>query len=866
MAATLPDDGLLERTDALAQLDADLEHARLGVGRVVLVAGEAGVGKTSLVRAFAERHDEEVRVVWGACEALFTPRPLGAVYDIARSLDGFPSETPSNDAERAAFFTTLLEELRARPTIAVFEDVHWADDATLDALKYLGRRVESTPSLLILTFRDDEVGASHPLRDLLGDLPPATTTRVSLLPLSAAGVEELARRAEQSPRGLYEATGGNPFYVTEVLAGEGGDVPGSVSDAVLARANRLSPGGRGLVDAVAVVPGSVEIWLLEALAEEEFAHLAECLSSGMLTPTSLGIGFRHELGRLAIEHALTPDRRIALNRRAFEALARQPPEKQNLTALVHHADMAGDADAVLRFVPAAAERASTVGAHREAADLYARALSYSTERDSDRLTLLEGYATETSVTGRYSESIEARREAVDLSRALDDPLRLGENLTRLAGPTISLGLNEAAEEASRESIAILEGLPSGRELAVATTHQGYLRMLSRDNDEGVRWGERGLELASVVDDVDTQAFALNVIGTSHLMAGEIEQGRHYLQRSLDLAVEHGLHLRVSNAYGMLASGLGEMYELEESERWSHAFIDFARENDLDSAYIRGWLAAALVYQGRWEGAAIAQELLADDVSAITRITALVALGRVRARRGDPGVADALDEALETSRSGGHLQRLGHVHAARAEAAWLAGDSERAIGEARAVYDLALEKRHLWFAGELAYWQWKAGALDSAPDWMAEPYARQIAGDARGAALEWSARGCIYEAARALAESNEAKALQEALETFDQLGAAPAASGTRKSLKELGVSVPRGPRASTRENAAALTTRELEVLRLLAEGLRNADIAERLVVSTRTVDHHVSAILRKLGVRTRGEAVAAATQLGVLEDR
>ncbi|HYI73680.1 MAG TPA: AAA family ATPase [Gaiellaceae bacterium] len=867
MAAILPDDVLLERASAQADLDADLERARLGLGRVVLVAGEAGVGKTTLVRGFAERHEQEVRVVWGACEALFTPRPLGPVYEIVRALEGFPSEAPSDESARAAFFAALLEELRARPTIAVFEDVHWADDATLDALKYLGRRVESAPSLLILTFRDDEVGASHPLRQLLGDLPPATTTRISLLPLSAAAVEVLAQRAERSSRGLYEATGGNPFYVTEVLAGEGGDVPATVSDAVLARANRLSPGGRGLLDAVAVVPGSAEIWLLEALAEEEFTHLAECLSSGMLTPTSLGIGFRHELGRLAIEHALTPDRRITLNDRAFEALARQPTEEQNLTALVHHADMAGNAEAVLRFAPAAAGRASAVGAHREAAELYARALSYSTQPDSDRLAFLEGYATETSLTGRYSESIEARREAIELARALDDRLRLGENLTRFAGPTISLGLNEAAEEASRESIAILEALPPGRELALATTHQGYLRMLSRDNDEGVRWGERGLELASGVNDVDIQASALNVIGTSHLMAGDIEQGRHYLQRSLDVAVEHGLHLRVSNAYGMLASGLGEMYELEESERWAHTFIEFAAENDLDAAYIQGWLAAALVYTGRWdEGAALAQELLADEVSAITRITALVALGRVRARRGDPGVADVLDEALETSLAGGHLQRLGHVYAARAEAAWLAEDAERTVEEARAVYHLALEKRHLWFAGELAYWQWKAGALDSAPAWIADPYVKQIAGDARAAAETWTARNCPYESARAMAESTDEADLLESLAAFEELGARPAVHTVRHALRSRGASVPRGPRASTRENPAALTARELDVLILVAEGLKNAEIAGRLVLSRRTVDHHVSSILRKLDAGTRGEAVAAATRLGILEDR
>ena len=862
------DGELLERDEASTQLDADLERARLGSGRVVLVGGEAGVGKTSLVRSFTSRHEHEIRVVWGACEALFTPRPLGPVYDIVRRLEGFAAEQPTTNAERAEYFAALLDELRAHPTIAVFEDVHWADEATLDALKYLGRRIDVAPSLLVLTFRDDEVGASHPLRQVLGDLPTGITTRVSLHPLSVEGVEELARRAEQSARGLHETTGGNPFFVTEVLAGEGGDVPTTVRDAVLARANRLSPGGRRLLDAVAVTPGSVEIWLLEEIAEDDFTHLAECLASGMLTPTPSGVGFRHELGRLAIEHALARRSPYLAERDGVPCTRARPADAQDLSALAHHADAAGNADAVLRFAPAAASRASAVGAHREAAEQYARALSYhAAGRSAIDSALLEGYARETTLTGRYAESVEARQEAIAIARALDDRLRLGENLARLPAATISFGLNDVAEDANREAIEILEELPPGRELALAYAFQGWLRMLNRDNAEGVRWGERALELAVGVDDADIQAFSLNTIGVSHVMAGEIAEGTPYLQRSLDVAREYGLHPRVANAYSMLASGLGEMYELEESERWAREFIAFAAEHDLDDAYIRSWLAATLVYLGRWdEGTALAQELLADEISAISRITALIALGRVRARRGDPGIWDVLDEALETSLAGGHLQRLGHVHAARAEAAWLAGDAARTVDEARAVYDLALEKRHLWFAGELAYWQWRAGMLEAAPDWIAEPYAMQIAGDAQGAASAWAVRGCVYEAARAHAESEDEALLRDALAELEQLGAKPLARVVRQSLRTLGASVPRGPRASTRENPAELTAREIEVLELVAEGLRNAEIADRLVLSRRTVDHHVSAILRKLDAHTRGEAVAAATQLGVLEDR
>jgi DNA-binding CsgD family transcriptional regulator/tetratricopeptide (TPR) repeat protein len=864
VTAVAHDDHLLERGDALAQLDAALEHARMRVGGVVLVGGEAGVGKTSLVRSFTMRRGTEVRVLWGACEALFTPRPLGPVYDIAEQLDGWTVEPPTTDGERARFFGALLVELRSHPTIAVVEDAHWADEATLDALKYLGRRIDSTPSLLVLTFRDDEVSAHHPLRSVLGDLPSESTTRISLAPLSPEGVEELARRAERSPHGLYEATGGNPFFVTEVLAGDGGDIPNTVVDAVLARAARLSEGGARLLEAVAVVPGSIELWLLGELAGDDMGHLAECLASGMLVPTDLGVGFRHELARLAIERSLTPDRRISLNEEALRALAEQPPDRLDPSALAHHADAAGNAAAVICFAPAAAARAAAVGAHREAAEHYARALSYHLAEDAERLSLLDGYATEAVLTGRYAEALEARQRAIALARSLGDGLRLGENLALVLSAAIALGLNDLAEAASREAIDVLEKLPPGRELALAYTNQGGLRMLGRDNDEGVRWGERGLALAVEIEDPEIRALALNTIGTSHVMAGRIERGGELLQQSLDVALEHGLHPRVASAYSMLASGLGEMYELETSEKAARDYIAFALEHDQDTGYIRSWLAAVLVYLGRWdEGTALAQELLASEVSTIGRITALIALGRVRARRGDPGVADVLDEALELSLPGGHLQRLGHVRSARAEAAWLTGDRERTLEEARASYDLALEKRHLWYAGELAYWQWKCGELEVAPEWIAEPYRLQLDDDPRGAAEAWRSRGCTYEAARALAESDDAGAVGEALETFEELGARPAAQLARQALRAVGAPVPRGPRAATRANPARLTARELEVLELVAQGLRNPEIAELLVLSRRTVDHHVSAILRKLGARTRGEAVAEGRRLGVL---
>jgi DNA-binding CsgD family transcriptional regulator/tetratricopeptide (TPR) repeat protein len=847
---------LLERDELLKEL------AAAGSGRLVFVGGEAGVGKTSLVRAFCERTDK--RVLRGSCEALTTPTPLGPFVDLVAQVGGaFGAGVAAGAAPREVALA-LAAELE-RPAVVVLEDVHWADEASLDVLRVLGRRIDGTNALVLATYRD-ELADDHPLRVLLGDLAStAAVTRCTVPSLSLEAVRTLAEPAGGDAAAIFALTRGNPFYVTELLAAGDAALPATVRDAVFARAASLDAAARRLLDIVAVVPARAELWLLETVAAADLDALGACLASGMLREEGDAVVFRHELARLAIESEIPPHRRRGLHASMLAALSTPPAGKPDDARLAHHAEQAGDEEAVLTHARAAAERAASLGAHREAAAQYSRALRHAAGlTPRERADLLAACGHELQVTGRYAEAIEARTEASSLYRELGDRLAEGESLSRVTMPFVALGRNAEAEQASRGAIDTLETLPASSELASAYASQSYMRMLNRDNAEGVEWGEKALALAERVDDVVTTASALNLIGTSHVMAGEIERGIEYLTRSLDVARAHALEQSVSAAFSMLGTGLGEMYELERSERWLREHIAYAEAHDLDSSYTRSWLAAVAVYRGRWEeGTTRAHEVLARARGAISPITVLIALGRVRARRGDPGVFDVLDEALELSLPGGHLQRLGHVRAARAEAAWLIGDRERAQEEARLGYDLAVEKRHLWFAGELAYWQWKTGALRDAPEWIAEPYRLQIGGDARGAATAWGAQGCPYEAARALAEADDEDALREALAELEALGARPAERIVRAALRARGVrSVPRGSRATTRAHPAGLTSRELEVLALVTEGLRNAEIADRLVIAERTVDHHVSAILGKLGVRSRLEAARAAAELDV----
>jgi DNA-binding CsgD family transcriptional regulator len=384
-------------------------------------------------------------------------------------------------------------------------------------------------------------------------------------------------------------------------------------------------------------------------------------------------------------------------------------------------------------------------------------------------------------------------------------------------------------------------------------------MLNRDYEPSISFGERAIELAGQFGDPRILVGALNAVGSSRVIGIDEVRGRADLEQGLAIAQRHGLDTDIASLLTNLGSSHGEVYRFEIADRYLNEGIAFTRERDLDGWYwyLVAWLALVRLYQGKWDDSAelatsVVRTPAADSISLIM---AQIALGRVRARRGDPEIWPLLDEALERSVQADTLQRLAPTHAARAEAAWLAGKRDMALAEARAVFDLAERYKHSWHLGELGYWRWKCGDLASPPPGAALPWERQISGDWEGASRAWSDLGCPYESARALAESNDEDALRSAFATFDKLGARPASAMVIQRLREIGAaSIPRGTRPSTRINPAMLTSRELEVLRLLHADLTNNQIADQLYLSPKTVEHHVSSILAKLGVSSRRDAV------------
>ena len=866
---------LVERESALHAL-VQLWHGASDQGRIALVAGEAGIGKTSLLQAL--RNSVAGTVWWGACDALQTPHPLGAVLDIARDASpASPAFARFIDSARPSLFDAVLGELRAAltPILVVIEDAHWADEATLDLLKFLGRRIAGTHALLAISYRDDELSAGHPLRRLIGELPPALLTRVELAPLSREGVETLARRALRATATttLHATTQGNPFFVTEMLRHGTPELPRTVQDLVLARFARLDRDAQALVRLAALVPTRIERALLASLLDPPLAALEACLDAGLLRADgTAALSFRHELARRAIETSLPLPVAQALHAQLLQALE-AGGEAVPLARLAHHAALADDAAAVRRYAPAAAEQAWARGAAREAVRHYRAALAHAGPAGAvdpaEYRRWLDGFAEACQRIDAADEAIAARLQLQAGLEQAGDVIALAANLGRLAVLYIYMARKAEADAASRRAIDLLEALPAaGLGLALANAYgtEAAMRMLDRDCEASVAWSRKAIALAREAGDRQRLCSSLSTLGTA-LMFVDYAAGCEQMEEALAMAqAEPPMPAAAATALMNLGSASGELMRYAEATRWLRQAASYAEAHELDGAryYSNAWLALCTLHQGHWtEAAELAADLVAHPgVSAISRMMALLALGRLRLRRGDPGVDGALGEALVLAGASDTLQRIAPVRAARAEAAFARGDLTACASEAQAALPLALRHRHACFIGELAYWCWRAGALTQAPPDCAEPFAAQIEGRWQDAASAWQQLGCPYEQARALADGDE-PAQRDALALFEQLGAAPAAEALRRRLREAGVrGLARGARPANRERAFGLTGRELQVLQLLCEGLRNAEIARSLSRSVRTVDHHLAAIFAKLGVDSRAAAVQLAAQSGL----
>jgi DNA-binding CsgD family transcriptional regulator/tetratricopeptide (TPR) repeat protein len=856
---------LLERASFLATLEEYAGDARRGDGRLVLISGESGMGKTALLEEYQRRGGE--RWLWGACDGLLTPRPLGPLFDIGAQSGGDLAELCQQDASRDQLFRAFQAEIDSPDalTIAVIEDVHWADEATIDLLSFLGRRLARMRTLLLVTFREDEIGDDHPLRIMLGDLATQRATRrIQLPPLSQEAIRVMVGDRDLDAAELRRVTGGNPFYVSEIVAAGWPSVPPTVRDAVGARMARSTPGTRRAVEAAAVAGSRVDRSLLIAALAGSFAAVDESVTIGLLVRDGPELRFRHELVRMAVETAIAPHRKAELHARLLALLEER--DRADPAVLAHHAEGAADAAAVLRHAPAAARRSAALGAHREAAAQFERALRFADGSGTALLAALhEGVAREYSLLDRWDESDAELQQALRMRRELGDPAAVGELLCMLSTAMWRLCRGKESEQAAREAVATLETLPPGPELGRAYAVLGATLMPLGEVEAGLATLAKAKALGETLDEPGIVSYALN--GSGYGLAYTGRDGLAAVTEALRIALDAGLEEHAGRAYSSLEELAVTTNDFAAAERFFGEGMAYCEERELGvfTWCMHGWRSFSMLQQGRWDEAAETCEhmLSQQGVSPVNRLNPVRVLGTVRGRRGEDGAWTLADEALALAEGVAETPWIVPVRVARAELRYLSGQPEQAAAEVQPVAATRPGVISSWTHGDLAIWLARLGVPGTPPASLPEPFARELSGDWAGAMAAWQRLGRPYEAALVALIAGDEDALRQALATFDEMGAGPAATATRRRMRELGVrSIPRGPRPATKTAPAGLTAREQEVLALLSEGLANQEISQRLFISQRTVDHHVSAVLAKIGVSSRAAAAREASRLGI----
>jgi DNA-binding CsgD family transcriptional regulator/tetratricopeptide (TPR) repeat protein len=864
---------LLERDDYLNSLAAYYRHAENGNGHTLFLTGEAGIGKTTLVNHFIKTIEHTACVFAGACDSLFTPRPLGPLFDVATQIDDF-IDLLKNEKDRSLIFAALVQRLSssAKPVVLIFEDIHWADEATLDLIKFLARRVYRHKCLFLLTYRDDEVRPGHPLAAVFGELPSGHFSKLPVNRFSREAVDHLAvAKGFTSGQKLFDLTGGNPFYVMEILERGGAEIPERVKDSILTHFHGRNEATKALWEFFSILPSpNIELSIARRI-ESDFANCIEhCIAAGVIVSRPGQLSFKHELFRMAIEETLSPSRRKSLHKKMLEIIDEVSAGSVNLSQLVHHARYADERELVMRIAPQAAKEAAAVGAHMEASKLYATAIEYTDKNEPALIELYAHHAYECYLTNQLPAALASQQRVLDMWRQKGEKVKEGDTLRFLSRLWWFAGDQRKAFDFAVQAIDVLEEDIPTRERALAYSNLSQLSMLCLDMDNALLWGNEAIELAKQLQDQEIECHALTNIGAALYKEPSLEsKGAEHLERSLSIALKNGFHEHAARVYTNLSSISVLFRRYEKAMTVLNEGLKYCEEQELSLSLfcMHSWRARLLFETGKWDEAESIARSLKNNLhhSTIFRIESMAILARLFTRRGMFEEARVLlKDAYAMAVPTGEAQRVIPVLIARLELSWINGNALPLEEIQHAERTLFPYRDHSWYYSEFTYWIRKCGIQNTVGLGVefTEHFNLGFEGQWKAAAELWEKTGCPYEQALALFDGDEVHQKQ-ALLILNELGASATHEMLKSRLKFKGIKkIPRGPNESTRSNPAQLTNRQIDILVLLKEGLQSAEIANKLFISPKTVDNHISAILSQFDVKSRAKAVVEARKMGI----
>jgi DNA-binding winged helix-turn-helix (wHTH) protein len=776
---------LLERGHQLATLTAALDAAwSRSTGTAVFIAGEAGLGKTTLVRAFTDvAAGQGVRVLVGGCDDLVTPRTMGPVRDIGRELGGRLAAAFASGADVEEVFAALPDVLAEEPTVLVIEDLHWADDATLDVVRFLARRIATLPTVLVVTYRDEDVVAGHRLRRVLGSLTGTSNRRIALAPLSLDAVRVLVGDIGLPADELHAVTRGNPFFVSEVLAARELTVPPTVRDAVLSRVDALSPAAGRLLQHAAVIPSRAERWLLAELVPDAHLAAAEAEQAGVLGGDEGHVWFRHELARQAVEESLSMAGRVRANHEVLDVLAGHAvPDPARL---VHHADRAGDAGAVIAHAPAAAHEAIRLGSYSQAIHHLELLLARADQLDDRTVAVATSQLSYAFyMVNRFADSAYHGRRGVAAAETAGDPAVLADALLWLSRTVYWSDGPRAATAALERAIPLLDQL--GDEARLATAHAELARAhsdlvtvgpVAEPEPAVVEHAARSLDLAERLGHTYLRCHALQYRGTGRLALGDAG-GADDVSLAVELAELEPRDELPARACVNASGGSFRAGRLDDAERYALLGLERATGGEFTAGAYRLELTLQGVHlsRGEWGEAEAGLRTLVEWLGepGIMRPLAASLLVRLLARQGHHDeAADVLRPAVGGTSRSSEVALVGPVTTAALEAAWLAGRAADMPELAAPALALAAEIGHRTTQAELTRYLQRAGHPVAAPPDGVGPWAPGLAGRWQEAADGWAALGCRYERAVELALAPDTGARSEGRRELVALGAAGA---------------------------------------------------------------------------------------------